>query len=203
MAALSEKRTRKFHKIKPEIRVIGIDDSPHSLRVKSQVPIVGVIFRGGLWIDGVISAKVTVDGFDSTEAISNMITKSVHYKQLRVIMLNGVTFAGFNIVDINQLNILTRLPVIAVTRKKPDMAAITAAVQNLSKPEERLKAILSAGEIESVKNRTGVKLVYIQTAGILKDDAQRIMEITSTRSNIPEPLRVAHIVASGISLCRT
>lgn len=140
-----ERKIRKFHSIKPEIRVVGIDDCAHIPRVKSQVPIVGVIFRGGFWIDGVISSKVNVDGFDATEAISNMITNSVHYKQLRVIMLNGVTFAGFNVVDINQLNMLTKLPVIAVTRQKPDMPAVIAAIQKLSNPEERLKVILRGG----------------------------------------------------------
>ncbi len=196
-----EKRFRKFHRIKPEIRVIGIDDCAHIPRTKSKVPIVGVIFRGGSWLDGVISTEVSVDGFDATEAISKMITNSVHYKQLRVIMLNGLTFAGFNVVDINQLNMITGLPVIAVTRQKPDMSAVISAIQKLSNHEERLKVILRTGEIEPVKIKKGTKTVYIQRAGITKEDAQNIMELTSTRSNIPEPLRVAHIVASGISSC--
>jgi hypothetical protein len=30
--------------------------------------------------------------------------------------------------------------------------------------------------------------------------AARIIQITSTRSNIPEPLRVAHLIATGIVL---
>ena len=31
-----------------------------------------------------------------------MIVASPHYKQLRVIMLNGLTFAGFNVLDIDR-----------------------------------------------------------------------------------------------------
>jgi endonuclease V-like protein UPF0215 family len=110
---------KRLRVVKPEIRVLGIDDGrfvPHS---KSQVPIVGVVFRGGYWLEGVMSTTVTVDGVDSTERISKMVISSPHYKQLRVIMLNGVTFGGFNIVDIQTLNRCTGLPVIVVTQKKP------------------------------------------------------------------------------------
>jgi endonuclease V-like protein UPF0215 family len=39
----------------------------------------------------------------------------------------------------------------------------------------------------------------MHTAGILREDAEKVMRITSTRSLIPEALRVAHIIASGLS----
>jgi len=71
--------------------------------------VVGVVFRGGYWLDGVMHTKILVDGFDATEKIGAMVTGSPHFKQLRVIMLNGITFAGFNMVDIQALNALTRL----------------------------------------------------------------------------------------------
>lgn len=188
-----------FRVVKPEIRIIGVDDGVHIPRVKSLVLIVGVIFRGGYWLDGVISAQIRVDGFEATKAIAKMITNSAHYKQLRVIMLNGVTFGGFNIVDITELNELTKLPVIAVTRKKPDMNSIVKAIAHLSKPDKRLKAISSAGQIMPVKTRKKGKNIYLQIAGISNGDAQKIATLTSTRSNLPEPLRVAHLVASGVS----
>jgi endonuclease V-like protein UPF0215 family len=37
-------------------------------------------------------------------------------------------------------------------------------------------------------------------AGISLTDAQKIVELTATRSSFPEPLRVAHLIASGITL---
>ena len=128
-----------------------------------------------------------------------MITGSSHYKQLRVIMLNGITFAGFNIVDVKALNVATKLPVITVTREKPDLADIHKALQNLSHSEERWQAILRAGEPIEVSTRDAKAKVYVQTAGISEEDTQKILRLTSTRSNIPEALRVAHLIASGIS----
>jgi len=190
---------KSFRVIKPEIRVLGVDDGAFTPHAKGQVPVIGVVFRGGYWLDGVIHTKIEIDGFDATDRIISMITGSSHYKQLRVIMLNGITFAGFNIVDVKTLNAATKLPVITVTREKPDLADIHKALQNLPKSEERWEAILSAGEPIEVSTRNAKAKVYMQTAGVSKEDAQKILRLTSTRSNIPEALRVAHLVASGIS----
>jgi endonuclease V-like protein UPF0215 family len=189
---------KSFRVIKPEIRVIGVDDGPFIPHTKGQVPVIGVVFRGGYWLDGVMHTKIAVDGFDATHKISSMITSSPHYKQLRVIMLNGVTFAGFNIVNIKTLNATTKLPVITVTREKPNLEKIHKALKNLPKSQERWNIILSTEEISEVPTRSGKKKIYMQVAGISRDDAQKILRLTSTRSNIPEALRVAHLIASGI-----
>jgi hypothetical protein len=188
---------KKFRVIKPEIRVLGVDDGvfvPHS---KGFALVIGVVFRGGYWLDGVMSTKVEVDGFDATNRIASMITDSPHYKQLRVIMLDGVTFAGFNVVDIKKLNAETNLPIIAVTRDRPDLDDIRRALQNLSAPKKRWRAVLNAGEIFEVDTRSKREKVFMEICGILEDDARKILKLTSTRSSIPEALRVAHLIASG------
>jgi endonuclease V-like protein UPF0215 family len=57
--------------------------------------------------------------------------------------------------------------------------------------------VVEAGEIYEVINN-GTK-IYLELAGISLADAQKIIRLTSTRSCLPEPLRVAHLIASGIS----
>ena len=193
---MSSKRLRV---IKPEIRVLGVDDGkfvPHS---EGQVVVVGVVFRGGYWLEGVMSTMITVDGFDATSQICSMITSSPHYRQLRVIFLNGVTFAGFNVVDIKELNSKTGLPVVAITQKQPNLSQVHLALKHLPRSDERWQAIVNAGDIFVVKAQRGRQQVYVEVAGITKDVAEEIITLTSTRSNIPEALRVAHLVASGIS----
>jgi len=190
---------KKFRVIKPEIRVLGVDDGVFTPRMRVLVPVVGVVFRGGYWLDGVMHTKVKVDGFEATSKIASMILNSPHYMQLRVIMLNGVTFAGFNVVDVKKLNEKTKLPVIAVTREKPNFSEIRKALRNLPKSEERWKAIQNAGKIFEVSTRNKNEVVYMQISGISEEDARKIVQLTSTRSNIPEALRVAHLIASGIS----
>ena len=189
---------KDFRTIKSEIRVIGVDDGKFTPHTEGSVIVVGVVFRGGCWLDGVMHTNVAIDGFDATEQIASMINSSPHCKQLRLIMLNGITFAGFNVVNIKELNLATKLPVIALTGDKPDLDSIRDALNNLSKTDERWKTVLEAGEIHEITSR-GKKL-YIALAGISLADAQKIIELTATRSSFPEPLRVAHLIASGITL---
>ena len=190
---------RKFRVIKPEIRVLGVDDGIFVPHTTGFAPIVGVVFRGGYWLDGVMSTKVKVDGFDATDRIASMTVNSPHYKQLRVIMLDGVTFAGFNVVDIKKLNEKTKLPIIVVTRDKPNFKEIHDALKHLPESEKRWKAVMNAGEIFKVTTRGKSEKVFIEAAGIREEDAKKIVRLTATRSSVPEALRVAHLVASGVS----
>lgn len=190
--------TAKIRAVKPEIRVLGIDDGVFTPHSKETVDVVGVVFRGGYWLDGFMHTRVQVDGMDATEKLVEMITHSPHYPQLRVVMLNGVTLAGFNIVDIKELHEKVRLPIIAVTRDRPDFEDIKKALQNLPEPERRWKAIVKAGKMIKVRTREGEEPIYVHATGVSRETAERILRSTSTRSNIPEALRVAHIIASGL-----
>jgi len=190
---------KKFHQIKLEIRVLGIDDSVFTPRTKGKVDIIGVVYRGGQWLDGIMRTQVEIDGLDATEKIATMIKNSPHYAQIRVIMLDGMTFAGFNIVDIKELFQQTELPVITVTREKPNFEDIKKALKNLPHYKKRWRIMKNAGETFQVQTREGEEPVYVQAVGISESDTEKILKKTSTRSNIPEALRVAHIIASGLA----
>jgi uncharacterized protein len=180
--------------IKPEIRVLGIDDSP---LIKPGVVIIGAFMRGGEQLDGVLSSKVAKDGMDATEKIVTMIKGSKHHGQIRVIMLDGVTYAGFNPVDLENLYEETRIPVIVFMRSCPDFEKIRLALSHLPDNEKRWEIIQRAGRIYRID---GENPVFIQLYGIDKDSAVKIVRMTSTHGNIPEPLRLAHLIATGVVL---
>lgn len=188
-------------KIKKEIRVLGVDDSPFKKEEKKCL-IVGTVFRGGLFMDGVLSEKVTIDGDDATEILINLIKRTRHFDQLRCIMLKGLSFGGFNVIDIKKVYEATRLPVIVIIRKKPNKKEIKKALKKAIKDERERKKkeeiITKAGKIYSTKIKN--KRVYFQVAGIPKEKAEEIIKITATRAVIPEPLRIAHLIAQGIVL---
>ena len=190
---------KRFRCIKSEIRVLGIDDGFFLPHTEGTVGVVGVVYRGGYWLDGVMRTEVEIDGMDATEKVASMIKSSPHYKQLRVVMLNGVTLAGFNVVDIQRLFKEIDLPVITVTREKPNLIEVKMALENLPEHEKRWQAIKNAGDMSRVYTRNDEEAVYMQVAGISKGDAEEILQKTSTRSNVPEALRVAHIIASGLT----
>ena len=112
-------------------------------------------------------------------------------------MLNGITFGGFNVIDIKKLYSSTGLPVLALTPEKPDLEAVHNAINQISKSEERWHLVLSGGTIHEITCKG--KKVYMEAAGVSIPDAQEIVELTATRSSYPEPLSVAHLIASGVS----
>jgi len=189
----------RFRGIKPEIRILGVDDGAFAPHTTGKADVVGVVFRGGRWLDGVMRTKVTVDGLDATDKISGMIIKSPHYEQLRVLMLSGITFAGFNVVDIRELFESTSIPVIALTRERPDFEEFGRALENLPDQALRWRAVQSAGEVFQVKVHRDVAPVYVQVAGVSAGDAEKIVRLSCTRSGFPEPLRMAHLIASSLS----
>jgi uncharacterized protein len=188
---------KAFRVIKQEIRVLGIDDGKFKPHTKGEVLVVGVVFRGGVSIDGVMHTTVALDGLDATEKLAAMINGSPHKRQLRLVMLNGVTLAGFNMVDLPKLHADTGLPVIALTQVKPDLDDIHSALGHLPDSETRWRIIQNAGEIHEVTNR-GSKL-YMGLAGIALSEALVVLDLTTVRGSLPEPLRVAHLIASGVT----
>jgi len=180
-------------KIKPEIRILGIDDG--SL-VDDKVLVVGVVFRGGFWIDGLLSTYIERDGLDATEKIIEMVRNTKH-KDLGVIMFDGVTLGGFNTIDIKKINGETGLPCIVVIRKMPDMPSIKNALKYLENPEKREKMIENAGKIYRIELKDD-KVLYYQFCGLTREEAEKLIRITAIHSSLPEPVRVAHIIATGV-----
>ncbi len=188
-----------IREVKPEIRVLGLDDGAFTPHSRELVDVVGVVFRGGFWFDGFMHTRVQVDGMDATQRLAEMIMKSPHYQQLRVVMLNGITMAGFNVVDIQELWEKVKLPIIAVAREKPNFEDIRKALQHLRESKKRWKAIEKAGKMIAVHTRERETPICVHVVGLSEETAQGILKRTSTRSKIPEALRVAHIIASGLS----
>lgn len=192
----------EFREIKSEIRLIGFDDGAFESGSDDRTCLVGVISRGGEGIDGILVDEIEIDGMDSTSKIIKMINESRHKEQLRVIMTSGITFAGFNVLDVNKVFEGTGLPVIVVSRERPDMPAVKRAIKNLPNWEERWEVLTSAGDIipiETMSSDNGKSTVYVQIKGMKKKDAEEVVRMASTRSSVPEPLRMAHMIATGIS----
>lgn len=184
--------------MKKEIRILGIDDASFEKKKDKEVLVIATVFRGGSLLDGILSTKVKVDGNDSTEKLIKMINKTKHKGQLQIIMLNGIALGGFNVVDIKQLSKKTKLPVIVLMRKYPNIKEIFQALKNLKNQKQRQFLIKKAGKIYEVTIKD--KKIYAQLSNISLQDAKKLIKISVIHSLIPEPLRVAHLIASGISL---
>ena len=188
-------KNKKFRIIKQEIRILGIDDAPFLSHTKDKVMLIGTIFRGGTWLDGVLRTYISGDGDDSTEKIIKMVNNTRHKDQIGVIMLDGITFGGFNVVNIKEIFNKTGIPVIIIIRKFPNFEKIKKALMRFEDFEERWNFIQEAGTVYKIENK---EPIYIQIYGIDLKDATEIVHLSTTRSAIPEPIRVAHLIAAGV-----
>ncbi|MFO8016556.1 MAG: DUF99 family protein [Candidatus Woesearchaeota archaeon] len=179
--------------MKKQIRIAGIDDAAFDKFSDKKAKVIGAFFRGGDFIDGVISSEIDVDGTDSTRKISEMILKSRFRPQLQAIILDGIAVGGFNVVDINSLNRKTGIPVIVVIRRMPDLKRIHSTLEKLGM-EKKTRLLEKAGKPVKIGR------IYVQYAGIEEGEVKEIIGITCTHSYIPEPVRVAHLIGQGISM---
>ena len=181
--------------IKKQIRVLGIDDASFDKFKDKNVLVVGVVFRGGDFLDGILSTNIKIDGKDSTNKLIKMINSSRHKGQLQYIMLNGIALGGFNVIDINKLYKKTKFPVVVVIRNYPDLLKINKALTKLKK-EDAILLLKKAGKIYKAKVKN--KNIFIQISGLSLEKAKQIIKLTASRALIPEPIRVAHLIATGI-----
>ncbi len=181
--------------MKHGLRVLGLDDGPFNKFTDIKTVIVGVIMRMNYPVEGISVREITVDGMDSTEIAMSMI-QGRFLDDIDFVMSNGITFAGFNILDIQGIYRKTGIPVIAITRKNPSIENISRALLlHFKDSEERIKIIRKTPVDEIVY---GNKTLYINRAGIELNDAATLIRNTASTGNIPEPVRIAHLIATAI-----
>ena len=88
--------------------VIGFDDAPFPRNYRGDVLLVGAVYAGPR-LEGVLSDKVRRDGINATRTIVRLVSKSHYREHLQAVLLQGITFAGFNVVDLQAAD--ARLPV--------------------------------------------------------------------------------------------
>ncbi len=180
--------------MKKEIRILGIDDMPFSFE-DEHVDIVGVVLRGNSYIEGVIKATIEVDGKDATSTLISLIKDTKHKGQLKVIMIDGIALGGFNVVNGESVYKETKIPVLTITRNKPQSEKIKEALQKHFEDWEERWNIIASGKIEEI---SGDYPLYIKRFGIEIREAKEVIKISTIRGALPEPLRIAHLIATGI-----
>lgn len=176
--------------MKSGVRILAIDDSPFTRKDKKSL-LVGVVGRADV-IEGVLSFNVAVDGTDSTQKIIKAAESSRFRDQVRVLALNGNTVAGMNVIDIVGLSKKLKMPVLAITRKKPHASMLKKSLR-LAKPSgysDKIRVLDATASSAELVKADGM---YIQVTGA------RPNEIIKYVGQCIRLLRLAHIIASGIA----
>jgi len=172
--------------------IIGFDDGPFHKGHPGKVLLVGAVFARERF-EGALVGSITRDGDDAGERIAAMIRGSRYREHIQLVMLQGITFGGFNVVDMPWLHRELELPVIAVARKRPDMEAFRMAlVHKVAGGTRKWQMVKKLARMASAGK------VYYQQEGLPSAQAAATIEQFAIHSHIPEPIRTAHLIAGAV-----
>jgi len=181
--------------LKAHLRVLGIDDSPFAF-AGDKVKVVGVLMRVPDYVEGVMLTECTVDGTDADRALVGLINRSRFKEQIRLVIVDGVDLGGFNVVDISKVHDLTGLAIATVTREPPDFSLMEQALRKHFDDWESRLAVIKRHPLFSVS--TGHKPLFASVVGMDEDEARELIQASIVRGAVPEPVRVAHLIASAL-----
>ena len=181
--------------MKRQVRVLGIDDSPFEFRDRRSL-VVGALVRVPNYLEAVMRTEVEVDGDDSTDRLVDMVLKSRYKDQVKLVIVDGVALAGFNVVDIQALHERTGVPVATVTRDEPDVPGIEAALRTHFDDWERRMSLVTRHPLRGLD--TGHKPLFASVVGMDWADMEQLVRLTTVRGAVPEPVRMAHLIAAAM-----
>ncbi len=178
--------------MRPISHVVGFDDFPFSREQRGEVRVVGAVFAGPR-MEGVLSCRVRRDGANAAARLAGVIQTSKFREHLQLVMLQGIALAGFNVVDVFLLHRRLHVPVLVVARRQPDMEAIRRALlERVPGGARKWKIIERLGPMEPAGG------VFIQRVGLDRHEGESLVTRFAVHGTVPEPLRVAHLIAGGI-----
>lgn len=180
-------------KFKQYSNIIGVDDAPFPRDHVGMVKIVGAVYAD-LRLDGVLIGEIVKDGSDAADNLGAIISGSKFFEHTQLIMLQGITLAGFNVVDAFYLHEKLKLPLLVVSRKQADMESVQKALlTKIPNGDKKWELIERLGPMEPVGS------IFVQRVGLTQEEAAFVVEHFSIHSQIPEPIRTAHLIAGAVA----
>jgi endonuclease V-like protein UPF0215 family len=139
---------------------------------------------------------IKVDGMDVTSKALTIL----EIVEKDVILLGGVSFAGFNLMDVKKLFEQTGCPIIIFSRKKPNRDSMYSAIRkHFSDWKDRVNLLLGLGQIYTTITYDSSPPIFFSVFGTTQEFAEAILKYSSPLCRIPEPIRSASIIAKGLT----
>ncbi len=179
--------------------IIGLDDGyfpPHYKGGKGYTILLGVKYSlTKKVIEGIAYTLVLVDGLDATEKALRLI----EFLGGDVILYDGVTYAGFNVIDPFKVHSITNIPGIVFYRHPLSLKRISdALVKHFQDYEIRLNVIKRV-LMHRYKMSTEWGIYEYTPVEIEPLEAKKLLENLQYYSPEPEPIRIADILSSKAS----
>jgi len=173
--------------------VLGIDDGPHRRGQREAVRIVGAMLEAGDLLEAVAQAWFPVDGDGVTDFLVSWVWSLRLRRSLQAIALGGVTIAGLAVVDVEKLSDALHVPVLVTTRRDPSRNRVAEALI-AARLAERCAVLERTPPAIHVERG-----LWLAWAGSGRERALALLQATRRKSKLPEPLRVAHLIARALA----
>jgi len=177
---------------KKGIRALGVAEC-FRRRASRKSILAGVVVRADMLVDGFSFATATVGGLDATEAVIRLYER-LGRQDVNVLMLNGCVISWYNVIDLHEVAERTGKPLICVTYEPSPGLEKYFAEYFPGDWRERLAIYERNGPRTCVKLRTGHE-VFIRAIGLDEDEAVRVLNKFTLHGRVPEPLRLARLLA--------
>ena len=185
----------RLHIHKKGFRALGVSES-FVKGVSKESILAGVVMRADMKIDGFTFSRATVGGMDATERILEM-HRRLGRDDINLLLLNGCVISWYNVIDIHRVAEETGLPLICVTYN--ESAGLERYFRELFPEdwEQRVEVYQKNKSRVPVKLFTG-HIVYIRYIGMKIEEAREVLNRFTFEGAIPEPLRIARLLARSI-----
>jgi len=174
--------------------VLGIDDGPVDKQSRAPVPVVGVMMEGADLVEAVAITRFPVDGAGATDFLAGWVSGLRLRPALQAVVLGGITIAGLGVLEVERLSRELRRPVLIVNRRAPVNHRLVHALERAGLAERR-----AAVEETPVAHAVGPRL-FVAAAGMGAERAAALMRAVRRKSELPEALRIAHLVARAVAM---
>ena len=181
------------------IRALGVAESFRGGEPNSVLA--GVVMRGDLVVDGVCFGRTSVGGDDATSSIASLFRR-IRRNDVNLLMVSGAILSLYNIVDVDELSRRADLPVVCLTYKETRGIEASIARRFPGATEVKLRAYRKLGPRQRIRLKSG-RVLYARTAGIDLASAQRVVDAFTLQGSVPEPIRVAKLVARAALAMRS
>tara|TARA_Y100000590_G_scaffold370902_1_gene433031 strand:- start:351 stop:926 length:576 start_codon:yes stop_codon:yes gene_type:complete len=186
---------KTLHLDRDGVRGLSISESFSQQNLRSTLA--GVIMTNQFTIDGFAFGNSTIKGDDITEEIISMYEKLLR-DDISYILLSSTILSMYNIIDIEKLYTYLEIPIIVASNN--DSPGIKESIKSHFPEtfETKLKLYESLGKREKFTLKSGIEIFFRYRGCTLKQCTQLLDKII-VQGSIPEPLRLAQLLAKSIS----
>ena len=177
---------------KKGIRALGVAECFKKGASRRSI-LAGVVVRADMLVDGFSFATATVGGLDATEAVVRLYER-LRRKDVNLLMLNGCVISWYNVIDLHEVADRTGKPLICVTYEPSPGLEKYFAEYFPRDWRERLAIYERNGPRKRVRLKTGHE-IFIRAVGLEEEEALRVLDRFVLHGAIPEPLRLARLLA--------